>query len=396
MKTDYLIVGSGLFGSVLAERIATQLDKKVLVLERRQHVGGNCFSEVDPATDIEFHTYGTHVFHTSNPEVHQYLSRFTTLNGYRHQVLARHGGRLHRFPFNLETINSFFGRDFSPSEAEAFISSEIAREGITEPRNLEEKAISMVGRGLYEAFVRDYTRKQWGRDPVELPPGIIARIPVKFNYSLDYFNHCRWQGIPDEGYAKLFDRLLSHPNIRVESGVDFFGSRSAVQVREKTIYTGPIDRFFDFAEGPLEWRSVRFEKQVMPVRDFQGIAVLNHVDRETPQTRTHEPRHLHPERKYSEHRTLILREFSEASSSPPSSSRAPGLGEPSYPIRSASNLAVLARYRKLAADEGDMVFGGRLGDYAYYDMDMTIAAALAQFARLARTLRGAPELSDAA
>lgn len=369
MICDYLIVGAGLFGSVLAERIAAERRAHVVVIDRRDHIGGNCWSQRDPDTDVEYHRYGTHIFHTNSRLAWDYVSRFTEFNGYQHQVLTKVRGRVYQMPINLATINAFYNRQFTPGEAEAFLRQEAAREAVAEPANFEEKAISLIGRPLYEAFLRGYTRKQWGVEPRELSAKILSRLPVRFNYDRTYFPNARWQGIPLDGYGALFGRLLAAPNIDVLLGCDYFDRRAEFQVRRQTIYTGPLDRYFDYAEGRLGWRSVRFERETVAVDDYQGTSVMNYADPDVPYTRIHEPRHLHPERTRARGRSLIFREYPHTDPD-----------QPYYPVDTPANRALAARYKERATRE-TTVFGGRLGDYAYYDMDITICAALKCFAR---------------
>ena len=284
MNRPILIVGAGLFGSVMAERIANGLGLPVTVIEKRSHTGGNCWSEIDAETGIEIHKYGPHIFHTSNREVWDYISQFTQWNNYQHHVWSRHKGRMYSMPINLATINSFYGMSLTPAEAEKFIAAEAAREGITEPANLEEKAISMIGRPLYEAFIRGYTIKQWEKDPTELAPEIITRLPVRFNYNSRYFNDI-WEGIPLHGYAAIFEKMLSNPLISVRLNTDWFDIRDSISPDTLVIYTGPIDRFFDYRFGRLEWRTLDFEKEYHDVPDYQGAAQINEADTDTPQTR---------------------------------------------------------------------------------------------------------------
>jgi UDP-galactopyranose mutase len=365
MKYDYLIVGAGFFGSVLSERIANDLHSKVLVIDKRPHIGGNCYSELDEETGIEIHRYGTHVFHTSSQTVWEYITRFTEFNSYYHQVLTTHKNKVYQMPINLETINSFYNLNLKPFEAREFLKKEIVKEGVQEPKNLEEKAISLIGRPLYEALIKGYTIKQWGMDPKDLPTSIITRLPVRYSYREDYFVDARWQGIPYEGYTEVFKRLLSSPNIRVELNCDYFKNRHHFNIKEKTIYTGPIDRYYDFQYGRLEWRSILLEKEVVAVEDYQGTAVMNYADVETKNIRIHEPRHLHPERDMANQKTVI---FYETSNNNPD--------EPYYPINNQRNQNLLLKYKELSEKEDDVIIGGRLGDYAYYDMDKTILAAL--------------------
>ena len=368
MRTyDYLIVGAGFFGSVLAERIANDSRETVLVIDRRPHIGGNCYSEFDEETGIEFHQYGTHIFHTSSQKVWQYITHFTEFNGYHHQVLTTHQNRVFQMPINLETINTFYDLNLKPFEVEDFLQAEIAKEGIVHPQNLEEKAISLIGRPLYEAFIREYTMKQWNRDPKELPANIITRLPIRSSYNEDYFLDARWQGIPLEGYTKVFERLLDSPNIHVETNCDYFTARTNFKYRKKLIYTGPLDRYFDYEYGPLEWRSIALSREVIPVADFQGTSVMNYADLKAPYTRIHEPRHLHLERRYSKQKTLIFYETSKQAEE----------ADPYYPINSDNNKKIVRYYKALAQEDKNVIIGGRMGDYAYYDMDKTIAAALA-------------------
>jgi UDP-galactopyranose mutase len=370
-KYDYLIVGSGFFGAVLAERLANGLGRSVLVVEQRDHIGGNCHSAVDEETGIEFHQYGTHIFHTPHREVWEYINRFTEFNGYRHQVLNTYQDRVYQMPINLETINSFYDLNLKPAEARKFIEEEVRKSGIKEPRNLEEKAISLIGRPLYEAFIRGYTIKQWRKDTRDLSEDIITRLPVRFSYNESYYSD-RWQGIPLEGYTRIFERLLASPKIRVELNADYFDLKDSVQVKEKVIYSGSLDRYFNYEYGRLEWRSCEFRKEVAAVEDFQGTSVMNYADLEIPYTRIHEPRHLHEERNYPKDRTLIIKEFPRTD-----------FGEaPFYPIPDRRNLSLYEKYQKLTKREGQVIFGGRLADYKYYDMHDVIYNALSVSHRL--------------
>jgi len=365
VKCDYLIVGAGFYGSVLAERIANDLGGRVLVLDKRDHIGGNCYSYKENETGIEWHKYGTHIFHTSSQKAWDYINQFTSFNGYFHQVLTTHKGHVYQMPINLETINSFYNLNLTPTEAEAFIQKEIEKEGITIPADLEEQAVSLIGRPLYEAFIKGYTKKQWAKDPKDLPASIITRLPVRYNYDEAYFKNARWQGIPLEGYTKIFENLLASTKIEVKLNCDYFKHRDAFDVKVKTIYTGPIDRFFDYSLGKLEWRTVEFEKEVLDLNDYQGTSVMNYADTDVAYIRIHEPKHLHPERSSAENKTLIFKETSRT-----------GEDEPFYPINTKTNHDIFAQYKELAEQRDDVIFGGRLGNYAYYDMDKTILAAL--------------------
>ena len=369
IDSRYVVVGAGLFGSVIAERIATELNERVTVLERRSHPGGNCHSFVDPSTGIECHAYGSHIFHTSSERVWRYLRNFTDFNTYQHKVLTRHRERVYPMPVSLATINAFFDRSFSPAEAAAFVRNEIAREVYVQPANLEEKAVSLVGRRLYEAFIHGYTAKHWGIDPRYLPASIITRLPVRFNYNANYFDD-PWQGIPLDGYARLFERMLDHPRITVRLGTDFFDVRSSIDPSAMVIYSGPIDRYFNYRHGRLGWLTLDFKSETVACDDFQGTAVMNYADADVPYTRIHEFRHYHPERAVRAGATCITYEYSRAAS---------GEDERCYPVPTAENLGRFERYRQEAADEPNTIFGGRLGSYRYLDMDKVIDSALTVF-----------------
>ena len=365
MNYDYLIVGAGLFGSVLAERIANDQKAGVLIIDKRSHIGGNCYSETDEDTYIETHRYGTHVFHTSSKKVWEYITQFTEFNAYHHQVLSTYKNIVYQMPINLETINSFYNANFSPLEAREFIKKEVEKEKFTDPANLEEKAVSLIGRPLYDAFIKGYTIKQWNNDPKELPPDIITRLPVRYNYQEDYFVDARWQGIPMNGYTEVFRRLLQSPNIHVELNCDYFDNVNKYDAVRKIIYTGPIDAFFNYTHGKLEWRSIQLEKEVIETEDFQGTSVMNFSDIEIPYTRIHEPRHLHPERNYTKKKTVVFYETSVTDND-----------NPFYPINSNKNKEIFLKYKQMAENNGNAIIGGRLGDYAYYDMDKAVLAAL--------------------
>lgn len=369
-----VVVGSGFYGSVMAERFANELGWKVVVLEKRNHIGGNCWSCPDPETGIEVHTYGPHIFHTSHEPGWRYLNRFTTFNQYRHTVWATRIGKVYPLPFGLAAINLLLGRRLSPDEARAWVAAEAAKEGIAEPRNLEEKALSLVGRTLYEAFVKEYTEKHWGRKATELPAYIITRLPVRYTYDVGYYND-HWQGIPVGGYGAIFRHMLDHPNIDVRLNTDFFAVQHALPPHDLLVYTGPIDRFFDYKHGRLGWRSVRFEPQVLDIADFQGTSVMNECDGDVPYTRTHEFRHFTPELAFD--RTVIYREFSFDPSPD---------DDLYYPVRTAADLAIHAKYQEAAAAVPHVHFGGRLGAYAYLDMENTVSTALETFESMKQRL----------
>ena len=365
MNADLVIAGAGLFGLTVAERCARDLGLRVLLVDRRDHIGGNAYSEVEPTTGIEVHRYGAHLFHTSNERVWEYVNRFTAFTGYRHRVFTIFKGRVYPMPINLGTICEYFGRAMSPDEARALVAGQAAE--VTGPRNLEEKAISLVGRPLYEAFIRGYTAKQWQTDPRELPAEVITRLPVRYTFDNRYFND-RYEGLPVDGYTAWMERMADHPRIEVRLGTDFFDLDAAGHV--PVVYTGPLDRYFDHREGRLGWRTLDFELEVLPTGDFQGTPVMNYADEDVPYTRIHEFRHFHPERDHPPDRTVIVREYSRF---------AEAGDEPYYPIDTAADRVRLLRYRELARAERDVWFGGRLGSYQYLDMHMAVASALTMY-----------------
>ena len=364
---SYVVVGSGLLGAVVAERIASQLGEPVLVLEKRGHIGGNCYSDTDPETGIEYHRYGTHIFHTSNEKVWNYIRRFTTFNSYRHKVLSCYQDRMYQFPINLETINRFYNINLKPYEVDAFM-DEVRKEAVSHPSNFEEQAIARVGKDFYEAFFRHYTVKQWQLDPRDLPAAVFNRIPFRKNYDDNYFFD-RWQGIPEKGYTDLFQRLLADKKILVMLNTDYFELKDRLKKDACLIYSGPIDRLFDYKYGRLSWRTLRFEQEVIDREDYQGNAVINYPGPDIPFTRIHEPRHLHPEKDYRKDKTVIFKEYSLLDKG----------DEPYYPIPSASNHQLLALYQQEAAQLKNTFISGRLGDYKYYDMHQTIDKALEIF-----------------
>jgi UDP-galactopyranose mutase len=372
--TDLVVVGSGFFGLTMAERAADELGLRVLVLERRSHIGGNAYSEPDPQTGIEVHVYGSHLFHTSNPRVWEYVNRFTGFTDYQHRVFTNHAGQVYSMPINLGTINQFFSAAYGPDEARRVVAEQAAEIGTREARNLEEKAVSLIGRPLYEAFIRGYTAKQWQTDPRELPAEIIARLPVRYSYDNRYFNDA-YEGLPRDGYTAWLERMADHPKIEVRLDTDFFDHQQAMMGRVPVVYTGPVDRYFDYSEGALGWRTLDFEREVLPTGDFQGTSVMNYADESVPFTRIHEFRHFHPERNHPDDATVIMREFSRF---------ADAGDEPYYPINTPEDRARLLAYRDLAKGESGVVFGGRLGSYKYLDMHMAIGSALSRWDNVVR------------
>ncbi|MGH3948727.1 MAG: UDP-galactopyranose mutase [Pseudonocardiaceae bacterium] len=381
-----MVVGSGFFGLTVAERAASQLGKRVLVLDRRPHIGGNAYSAPEPETGIEVHKYGAHLFHTSNKRIWDYVTRFTEFTGYQHRVFTKYQGQVYTFPMNLALINQFFGRSFTPDEARALVADQASEIDTADAQNLEEKAISLIGRPLYDAFVRGYTAKQWQTDPKELGAGIITRLPVRYTYNNRYFNDT-YEGLPVDGYTAWLEKMADHPNIEVRLGVDYFDVRDQIPAGTPTVYTGPVDRYFDYSAGRLGWRTLDFETEVVDTGDFQGTPVMNYADEDVPYTRIHEFRHFHPERegRYPQDKTVVLREYSRFANDD---------DEPYYPINTSDDRAKLERYRELAkveARERNVLFGGRLGTYKYLDMHMAIGSALAAFDN-----KIAPHLTDGA
>ena len=355
---DYLIVGAGLYGAVFA-RQATNAGKRVLVIDKRDHIAGNAYTA--ETEGIHVHTYGAHIFHTNDGRVWDYVNQFATFNRFINMPVANYKGQIYSLPFNMHTFHQMWGV-VTPEEAEAELERQRAATGITQPKNLEEQALSLVGRDIYEKLIKGYTEKQWGRDCKDLPAFIIKRLPVRLTYDNNYFN-ARYQGIPEEGYTKLVERMLD--GIEVRLNTDYLANKAALDgLARRVVYTGPIDAYFDYCFGPLAYRSVRFETQVLDKPSFQGNAVVNYTDRETPWTRIIEHKFFNFG---TQPKTVISREYS--------SEWKPG-DEPYYPVNDAHNSALYLQYKALAEKEENVIFGGRLGEYKYYDMDAVIAAAL--------------------
>ena len=360
---DYLIVGSGLFGSVFA-RQAADAGKKVFVIDKRPNIAGNVYTE--KVEGINFHKYGAHIFHTNNTEVWNYVNRFATFNRFTNSPVANYKGELYSMPFNMYTFNKMWGV-VTPEEAAAKI-EEQKKEITGEPQNLEEQAISLVGRDIYEKLVKGYTEKQWGRDCKELPAFIIRRLPVRLTFDNNYFN-ALYQGIPVGGYTKLVENLLEGIEVRLNE--DYLKDKAKWNaMAEKVVYTGAIDAYFDYALGNLEYRSVRFENEILDVPNFQGNAAVNYTDKETPWTRIIEHKWFEfgkDEEGNDLPKTIISKEYS--------SEWKPG-DEPYYPVNDKKNGELYQKYKALAEKEENIIFGGRLGEYKYYDMDAVIASAL--------------------
>ena len=361
---DFLIVGAGLYGAVFA-REAAKRGKTSLVIDRRPHIAGNVYTE--KTEGINVHKYGAHIFHTNNKEVWDYLQQFASFNRFTNSPVANYKGELYSLPFNMYTFNKMWGV-ITPEEAMEKIAEQRA-EIKGEPQNLEEQAISLVGRDIYEKLVKGYTEKQWGRDCRELPAFIIKRLPVRFTFDNNYYN-ALYQGIPTGGYTKMVENILNDPRITVRTDTDFLKHRELAEKAERTVYTGPIDAYFDYSLGYLQYRSVRFENEVLNIPNFQGNAAVNYTDRETPWTRIIEHKWFEFGRDENGNelpKTVISKEFS--------SEWKPG-DEPYYPVNDDKNSALYEKYRALAEKETKVIFGGRLGEYRYYDMDQVVEAAL--------------------
>lgn len=364
MKYDYLIVGAGLYGAVFA-REAVNAGKKVLVVERRPHIAGNVYTE--KIEGIHVHKYGAHIFHTNNREVWDYVTRYAEFNRFTNSPVANYHGELYSLPFNMYTFNKMWGV-VTPEEAAEKIEEQRQAAGIGEPQNLEEQAISLVGKDIYEKLVKGYTEKQWGRSCRELPAFIIKRLPVRLTFDNNYFN-ALYQGIPIGGYTRMLENMLD--GIEVRLNTDYLEQKTELDsLAEKVIYTGAIDAYFGYQLGALEYRSVRFETEVLDQPNFQGNAAVNYTDRETSWTRIIEHKWFEFGKDDSGNdlpKTVISREYS--------SEWNPG-DEPYYPVNDEKNSALYLKYRKLAEQETNVIFGGRLGEYKYYDMDAVIASAL--------------------
>lgn len=368
MKYDYLIVGTGLFGSIFAHE-ANKKGKKCLVIDKRSHVAGNIYTENKEGINV--HKYGAHIFHTSNKEVWQYINQFAEFNRYTNSPVARYKDELYNMPFNMNTFNKLWGV-ITPEQAKQKIEEEKKEAGIIEPKNLEEQAISLVGKTIYEKLVKGYTEKQWGQRATELPSFIIKRLPVRFIYDNNYFNDI-YQGIPIGGYTQIIEKMLE--GIEVRLNCDFFDNREELEnIAEKIVFTGPIDKFYDYKFGELEYRSLRFETEALDESNYQGNAVVNYTEYEIPYTRIIEHKHFEygqslgklPEGE-NENRTIITREY------PDSWNREK---EPYYPINNDKNNDLYEKYKEYSKKNQNVIFGGRLGQYKYYDMDKVITEAL--------------------
>jgi UDP-galactopyranose mutase len=360
---DFLIVGAGFAGSVLAERLAAGLGKKVLMIDRREHIGGNAYDHLDSA-GVLVHRYGPHIFHTNAERIFDYLSRFTEWRSYEHRVLARVDGQLVPIPINLDTLNRLYGLNMNEAEAEAFLASRA--EPVDTIRTSEDVVVNQIGRELYEKFFRGYTRKQWGLDPSQLDKSVTSRVPTRTTTDDRYFTD-RYQVMPLHGYTRMFERMVSHPNIDILLGVDFAELREQLQFRH-LVYCGPIDEYFDYCYGRLPYRSLRFEHKSMDQAEFQPVAVVNYPDEAVPYTRITEYKHLTGQQHT---KTSVTYEYPCAD------------GDPYYPIPRPENAELYKRYQALADQSDEVTFLGRLGTYKYYNMDQVVGQALALYQRLA-------------
>lgn len=378
-QPNLVVVGAGLFGLTVAQQAAEKAGAKVEIIDVRDHIGGNAYSYMDEETGAEIHKYGAHLFHTSSKVVWDYVNRFTSFTDYVHRVWATHDGEVYPLPINLGTINQFFHAHYSPAEAKALVDQQAGEMAGRDPENLNDKGISLIGKPLYEAFIKNYTAKQWQTDPAELPAGIINRLPVRFTYDNRYFRDT-WEGLPTDGYTAWMERMIDSPLIHVTLGVDFFDENQPLNKKAlaaagvPVVYTGPIDRYFDYELGDLKWRTVDFVEKRYDEADHLGCPVMNYSDADVPFTRAIEFKNFNPERRESQNpgKTVVWEEYSRF---------AERGDEPYYPVNTAADRELYAAYEAKAAAEPNTVFGGRLGTYKYYDMHQVIATALDAYER---------------
>lgn len=360
MSYDYLVVGSGLFGSIFANEAAKR-GKKVKVIDKRNHIGGNIYTE--EVEGINVHKYGAHIFHTNDKKIWDYVNSFVEFNRYTNTPVANYKGEMYNLPFNMNTFSKLWGVR-TPAEAKAKIEEQKASYKIDKPQNLEEQAISLIGPDVYEKLIKGYTEKQWGRKATELPAFIIKRLPVRYTYDNNYFND-KYQGIPTGGYTQIIEKMLDHENISVELNIDFFDKKEQYEEEfDKIVYTGMIDQYYDYKFGTLEYRSLKFETEILDEENYQGNAVINYTDAETPYTRIIEHKHFEFG---TQPKTVVTREYP--------ANWAVG-DEPYYPMNDDKNNKMFAKYKALADENPNIIFGGRLGMYKYFDMHQVIAAAL--------------------
>ena len=364
---DYVIAGAGIFGAIIAERMAAK-GKKVLVVEKRDHIAGNIYSYTDAETGIEVHKYGSHIFHTESDEVWEYITKFTEFNDYKHTVNTRHNGKLYPMPINLDTINLLYGTNMDAEEAEKFVAAEAAKTGITDPKNFDEKGRSLVGDKLYEAFLKNYTEKQWNTSAKNLSADILKRVPVRFSHDNRYFITAKHQGIPKKGYTKMVEKILDSPLIEVRTSVDFKNIEKNISKDTKVVYCGQVDELMDYEFGVLPYRSLRFEEEKS--ENTLGEAVINEADPEVPYTRTHDYKYyqVHQPEVIAQKQCFLCREY------PANFEKG---GEAYYPVNNAESEALYQKYVAAVKEKyPNLVLGGRLGAYRYWDMDVAIKNAL--------------------
>lgn len=360
-----LVVGAGFFGSIVAEQ-ASHDGYYVTVIDSRNHIGGNCYTEFDSKTGINLHKYGPHIFHTDNKIIWEYICQFTEFNDYRHQAKSMYQGEVYPLPINLETINKFFNKKLTPTEAKKFLDQK--KVTCANPENFKQQAQAMVGIEMYEAFLKPYASKQWGMDPDRLPASIIQRLPVHLNYSTEYYPHNKkYQGVPVNGYTPIFEKMLSHENITVKLNTPWEEIKKSISNETLVVYTGPIDAYFNYCYGQLNWRTLDIEFIHEPVDDYQGCVMMSYPEESIPFTRVIEHKHFHPERKHTEGTSIISREYSRA---------ATVNDTPYYPVNTDEDKIKYSQYQELANRETNVIFGGRLGEYKYYDMHQVIGSAL--------------------
>ncbi|MDO4913670.1 MAG: UDP-galactopyranose mutase [Bifidobacteriaceae bacterium] len=376
-EADIVIVGAGLFGLTIAQQVVEHTFARVQIIDIRNHIGGNAYSYFDDETGAEIHKYGAHLFHTSSKVVWDYVNRFTKFTHYTHRVFATHSGVVYPLPINLGTINQFFNKSYTPEQAKRLIEQQAGELAGKNPENLNDKGISLIGRPLYEAFIKNYTAKQWQTDPSELPADIITRLPVRFNYDNRYFKDT-WEGLPVDGYTAWFKRMIDHDRIRVSLQTDFFDENQPFNKDtlnssgKPVVYTGPIDKYFDYCLGQLQWRTVDFKEVRYDEADHFGCPVMNFSDADVPYTRAIEFKNFNPERQDSMNpsKTVVWQEYSRFAEPD---------DEPYYPINTHEDKLLYQQYMQLSQSENNTVFGGRLGTYKYYDMHQVIATALHSF-----------------
>jgi UDP-galactopyranose mutase len=358
-------VGAGFFGLTVAERIAAETDKKIAILECRNHIGGNAHSYIEKTSQVEVHSYGSHLFHTNNSKVWEYVNRFTQFNNYQHRVFAIAKGEIYSLPVNLQTLSQIYPGVTTVDEATRLI------QGFSRDKreNFEDTAISLVGDAAYELFIKNYTQKQWQTDPKELPAEIISRLPIRTNLDGRYFSD-KYQGLPLNGYHQWHENMILDEKISVQLNTDFFDVNYEINENQIVVYTGPIDKYFNYKHGVLGWRTLDFETEILDLDDFQGNSVVNYCDAEPAYTRVHEFKHLHPEREHVSGKTVVMKEFSRFAGTE---------DEPYYPINTETDRKKLAKYRDEASQIENVFFGGRLGSYQYLDMHMAIASALSLY-----------------